>query len=181
MVGDGPPVQRPPVPLEFRRPTEADQLRIVSLLDETWAGVRLRHLLPRLWARHFAGTSWVALTPTPAGGEPRLAGFLVGFASPDRPDTGYVHLVAVDGNVRRRGVGRALMERFVADLVGRGVRRVETVVWPADRVSVEFFEALGFRAQVGEGSQKMWGVPAYPDYDDEGADRAVFVLELPAV
>lgn len=169
-----------PVALEFRRPIEADQPRLLQLLDESWAGVRLRHLLPRLWVRHFAGTSWVALTPSPAGDEPRLAGFLVGFVSPDRPDTGYLHLVAVDGNVRRRGVGRALVQRFVADLVGRGARRVETVVWPADRVSVEFFDALGFRPEDGAGTQKMWGVPAYPDYDDEGADRAVFVLELSA-
>ncbi len=64
----------------FRRPVEADHARMIAVVDDWWGGRRLHHLLPRLWLQHFTGTSWVAETEDGA-----LAGFLVGFVSPDDP------------------------------------------------------------------------------------------------
>jgi GNAT superfamily N-acetyltransferase len=97
-------------PLRFRRPAEADHARIVELVDEWWGGRRMRALLPRMWFRHFSGTSWIVEDD---GG--RLLGFLVGFISPDHPDTAYAHMIATNPNRRRRGIGRALYEQFFAD------------------------------------------------------------------
>ena len=105
-------------------------------------------------------------------------GFLVGFISPDRPDEAYIHMVAVSPNHRRTGLGLALYDRFIADVRARGVRRVRAITWPGNRTSVAFHTALGFRPADGPDTQRLYGTPAYPDYDYHGEDRVAFVLDL---
>ena len=155
--------------VRFRRPTEADHAAIVTSVDEWWGGRRLHDLLPRLWLQHFTGTSWIA--ESEAGG---VVGFLVGFVSPDDPTVGYVHMVGADPNHRRRGLGRELYERFIDDVAGRGVREVRAITWPGNRASVAFHRAIGFEPLDGPGSQRIYGTPAFPDYDYPGEDRALF-------
>jgi ribosomal protein S18 acetylase RimI-like enzyme len=157
----------------FRRPTEADHSAIVGLVDEWWGGRRLHELLPRLWFQHFTGTSWIA--ETEAG---RPAGFLVGFISPDDPSTAYVHMVATSPNHRRQGLGERLYQRFFDDVAGRGVRRVRAITWPGNRASVNFHQAIGFRIVDGAGSQNLYGVTAFADYDYPGEDRVIFERSL---
>jgi GNAT superfamily N-acetyltransferase len=107
-----------------------------------------------------------------------LVGFLIGFISPDHPDQACVHLVGTSPNHRRAGLGRALYERFLADARAMGTRRVTAITWPGDPVSVAFHRALGFTADDGPGTQRLYGTPAYADYDAEGEDRVVFSREL---
>jgi GNAT superfamily N-acetyltransferase len=159
--------------IRFRRPVEADHPGLVGRVDEWWGGRRLHQLLPRLWLQHFTGTSWVV---EDAGGSP--IGFLVGFISPDHPDEAYIHMVATSPNHRGGGLGRALYERFFDDMRARGVRRVHAVTWPGNRVSVGFHRAMGFTPYDGPGTQRLYGTPAYPDYDAEGDDRVAFSREL---
>lgn len=161
--------------LTFRRPTEADHATVAAIVDEWWAGRRIRRLLPRLWFRHFGSTSWIAETP-----DGRLAGFLVGFVSPDHPAEALVHMAATNPNLRRRGVGRALVARFADDVAARGVARAGAAVGPDDRVAVEFLRAVGFVSVEGPGTERIYGVPAVPDYDGPGEDRAILVLEVAA-
>jgi len=157
----------------FRRPGEGDYRHLVDQVDEWWGGRRLHQLLPRLWLQHFTGTSWVVEDEAGA-----LVGFLVGFTSPDHPDTAYIHMVATSPNHRGAGLGRALYERFFADVRSKGVRRVTAITWPGNRVSVGFHRAMGFVPDDGSGTQRLYGTPAYPDYDGDGEDRVVFSREL---
>lgn len=159
--------------IRLRRPAETDYPGVVAVVDEWWDGRRLHHLLPRLWFQHFTGTSWIAET-----GDGRLAGFLVGFVSPDDPTTGFVHMIACGPNLRHRGVGRRLVDAFVGDVAGRGVRTVRAVTWPGNRASVGFHRALGFSIDDGPATQRLYGTPAYPSYDGEGEDRVVFSLAV---
>ena len=146
---------------------------IVGLIDEWWGGQRMHHLLPRLWFQHFTGTSWIAETA-----DGRLAGFLIGFISPDRPGEAYVALVAANPNLRRQGVGRALYERFFDDVRPRGVSRVSAVAWPDNRAAVEFHRAVGFSVDAGPGTRPIHGVPAHPDYDGDRDDRVLLTRDL---
>jgi ribosomal protein S18 acetylase RimI-like enzyme len=157
----------------FRRPTEADHAVVARVIDEWWGGRRMSWLARRLWFQHFTGTSWIAEDP-----DGHLVGFLVGFISPDDPETGYAHMIATNPNRRRRGLGRELYGRFFADVRVRGVRRVRAITWPGNRASVDFHRAIGFRVEEGPGVQNLYGTPAYPDYDGDGEDRVVFVREL---
>jgi GNAT superfamily N-acetyltransferase len=159
--------------LRFRRPIEADHGFLVDRVDQWWGGRKIHQLLPRLWLQHFTGTSWIV-----EDGRGTTIGFLVGFISPDHPDEAHVHMVATDPNHRGAGLGRALYERFFEDVRARGVRQVTAVTWPGNRVSVGFHHALGFTPADGPGTQRLYGTPAYPDYDAEGDDRVVFSRAL---
>lgn len=159
--------------LLLRRPVEADYAPVVAVVDEWWGGRVIHPLLPRLWFQHFTGSSWVAETD-----DRRLAGFLVGFVSPDHPDQAYIHMVAADPGLRLRGVGRALYQRFLDDVAGRGVRTVKAITWPGNRRSVAFHTAMGFKPDAGPSSRIMFGTAAIPGYDYGRDDRVVFVREL---
>jgi ribosomal protein S18 acetylase RimI-like enzyme len=161
--------------LVLRRPVEADHARLIRVIDDWWGGRRLRHLLPRLWLQHFTGTSWIAETADGA-----LAGFLIGFVSPDVPSVGYVHMVAANPNVRRRGIARQLYAAFVADVRARGVGEIRAITWAGNRQSVAFHRALGFQLDAGPGTRPAHGVPAYPGYEGDDEDMVVMRLDLGA-
>ena len=157
----------------FRRPTEADYEAISRVVDDWWGGRQLDHLLPRPWLQHFTGTSWLA-----EAADGRLAGFLIGFLSPDKPDVAYCHLVAANPNLRRHGLGRALYERFFDDARAGGRTVVSAITWPANRTSIAFHLALGSEVQAGTGSQNLYGTPARAGYDFDREDRAILVRRL---
>ncbi len=160
-------------PLAFRRPVEADHRRLVAVVDHWWAGRQLAPLLPRLWLQFFTGTSWIAETADGA-----LAGFLVGFVSPDDPAVGYVHMIATSPNHRRRGLGRELYRRFFDDVAARGVREVRAITWAGNRVSIRFHTSIGFRVDDGPGTRWLYGTTAYPDYEGDERDMVVFLRRL---
>jgi ribosomal protein S18 acetylase RimI-like enzyme len=146
--------------LQLRRPTEDDYLRVVRVVDDWWDDRPVHVLLPRLWFQHFAGTSWLA-----EDRDGRLAGFLVGFISPDHPDVAYCHMIASDPNVRRVGVARRLYEHFFDDARAAGARRVRAITWPGNRRSIAFHRALGFVVTEGPETQNLYGTPAMAGYD----------------
>jgi ribosomal protein S18 acetylase RimI-like enzyme len=172
MTEDRAPTGRLPA-VRYRRPTEADYPTIVPLVDDWWGGRHMDVLLPRLWLQHFTGTSWIGETDDGA-----IAGFLVGFLSPDRRDEAYCHMIATNPNLRGRGLGRELYERFFADARADGRRRVVAVTWPGNRTSLAFHLAMGFTIEAGPGTQNLYGTPAYPAYDHDREDRAVLVRAL---
>lgn len=159
--------------MRFRRPAEADYHAVIAVVDEWWGGRKMRALLPRLWFQHFTATSWIA-----ESGDGRLEGFIVGFVSPDHPADAYIHMVGTNPNHRKRGLGRALYERFFEDARARGARQVKAVTWPGNQISVRFHTAMGFRPDGGPDTQRLYGTVAYPDYDGEGEDRVHFIRDL---
>ena len=162
-----------PAGITFRRPAEADYPGMVRVIDDWWGGRKMDVLLPRLWLQHFTGTSWLAETE-----DGRLAGFLIGFHSPDQPDVAYCRLIASNPNLRGRGVGRALYERFFDDARMAGRHQVRAITWPGNRASIAFHRALGFEVEAGPGSQNLYGTPAQAGYDFDREDRAILVRTI---
>lgn len=159
--------------ITFRRPTEDDYAAIVRVVDDWWGGRNLSQLLPRLWLQHFTGTSWLAEGP-----DGRIAGFLVGFLSPDHPETAYCHMIATNPNLRRAGLGAALYDRFYEDARAGGRTEVKAVTWPGNRVSLAFHRSIGFEIAKGPGSQNLYGTPAQAGYDFDTEDRAILVRRI---
>jgi GNAT superfamily N-acetyltransferase len=166
----GPRSDRPTPELTLRRPTEADHGPLLERAGSWFDGLDLQAVLPRLWLRDFGGSSFLAEGP-----DGRAAAFLVGFLSPDREADAVVHLIAVEPGLRRRGIGRRLVEAFADDVAGRGASTIAAPVPPDQRIPLLFFRALGFEVDAGPGTRPIYGVPAYPDWDGPGHDRALLV------
>ena len=171
------PASPDPAGVALRHPDERDHETLVRVVDEWFGGRRVRHLLSRAWFRHAASTSWLAEDPTS-----RPIGFLVGQRSQDREGESVIHLLAVQPGQRRRGVGRMMVERFVEEARPAAARpgssvgpRVTAVAWPDDPIALAFFRSVGFVHEAGPGSQPLYGVPAWPDYEGPGEDRVVLV------
>lgn len=164
----------------FRHPTEADHRWLVDRVDH-WFGRSVRALLGRSWFVHFASTSLVGETLDVHGPDPDrrvIAAFVVGFASPDRPGEAVIHLAGVAPEWRRRGFGTAIHARWLTQMGDAGARRAVASIPPDDRVAILFYRSLGF-AEVTDGARRIWGIPAFEDYDGDGADRAILERAIP--
>jgi GNAT superfamily N-acetyltransferase len=159
--------------IHYRRPSESDYPAIVGVIDDWWGERGADAQLPRLWLRHFTGTSWLAES---ADGRP--AGVLIGFLSPDRPAEACCLLLGTSPNLRRQGIAGELMERFVADARRAGRTRIVSVVWPAARACVAFHRSAGFEPEAGPGVENLYGTPAFAGYDFGREDRAVLVRNV---
>ncbi len=166
-----PTPRRPAPPYDVRHPAEADLAGLDARLRD-WREARPGRGDPgRTWLRHFGGTSWLA----EAARDRRPLGLLLGFRSADRPGAAAIHLVAVDPEFRRRGIGRDLVEHFAASFAAAGVTALEAACRPDDRIALAFFASLGFEPQAGPGSSRIYGVPAFADWDGAGEDRVLLV------
>ena len=164
-----PAPRRPAPPFDLRHPSDDDFATLDARIRD-WSDEQARRGGPgRTWTRHFAGTSWLAES-SPDG---RLLGVLLGLRSADRPAEGVIHLVAVDPAFRRRAIGRDLVERFVADLAALGATLITATCRPDNRIGLAFFAALGFEPEDGPGSTRLFGVPAFVDWDGAGEDRVL--------
>ena len=164
-------MKKPADDLAIREATEADHPRLMGLVREWWDERPPR--LDRLWFRYFPGTTLVAETA-----DGRLRALAIAFVSGRDPQRGVLQLIAVAPDLRRRGVGRMLVAAVEERLVAAGATAVEAVFWPGNRIAVRFLEALGYEALPETLRTPRYGIPAIPDFDGDGEDRAVFAHPL---
>jgi GNAT superfamily N-acetyltransferase len=129
------------------RPVEPSDLADLVRIDEKLSG----HTRKDYWQRRLDLAAlrppWMSLVAELDG---RVVGFLFGWVGESefgiaRP-TGWIDLVGVDPPYRGRGVGHALVERFLAS--GQELRAVEVIATLLDLGQAdirEFFLRLGFR------------------------------------
>jgi ribosomal protein S18 acetylase RimI-like enzyme len=145
----------------------SDHAAIVHAIDAWWGGRKLSGLMPSLFLENFAATSLV--TEDESG---VLAGFLVGFDSPDHPGEGYVHFIGVRPDRRGSGLGRELHDRFADEARVRGVHTVRCVTSTVNAASVAFHTSIGFEIDGTDAPVDAEGID-----DDQGHVR--FVRRLP--
>lgn len=144
--------------METRPLTKPDYDRIVSEIDRWWAGPTSALAHPMFF--HELGR--LARVVEDNG---LLVGFLLGFKCPDAA-MGYVHLVGIHPDYRRRGVGRMLYAAFEDDCRREGCRQLKAITTLGNEVSVRFHSAVGWSATEIEG------------YAGPGRPRVVFTKEL---
>jgi ribosomal protein S18 acetylase RimI-like enzyme len=147
------------VTVRAARPADFDT--IIAVVDDWWGRPAARDLT-RLFLDHFFGTSLIA----EHGGE--LAGFLIGFLSPSKPQDAYIHFAAVAPAWRRTGLARSLYEQFFDRARQDGRTVVKAITSPQNGPSIAFHRAMGFAAS-----------DPIEDYDGPSLDRVVFVREIP--
>lgn len=95
-----------------------------------------------------------------------IVGFLLGFIAPGPPKIGYIHLVGIHPEYRRRGVGRLLYQTFEDDCRDAGCSGLKTVSTTGNEGSIAFHRATGFAVNLVE------------DYAGPARPRAVFLKTL---
>jgi ribosomal protein S18 acetylase RimI-like enzyme len=147
--------------LTVRAARPADFDTIIAVVDDWW-GRAMSTLLPRLFLDHFFGTSLIAEH------DRELAGFLIGFLSPSKPQEAYIHFAGVAPTWRRSGLAGRLYEQFFDRARRDGRTVVEAITSPQNGPSIAFHRAMGFTAS-----------DPVKDYDGPSLDRVVFVREIP--
>ena len=141
------------------RPLEkTDYDQIVSVIDHWWEGPTSALAHPIFF--YELGR----LARVVDDGE-EMVGFLLGFVAPET-NTGYVHLVGIHPEHRRRGVARLLYAAFEDDCRLAGSTRLKAITTLGNEGSVRFHEALG------------WSVLQTEDYAGPGRTRIVFEKSL---
>ncbi|MBX3251309.1 MAG: GNAT family N-acetyltransferase [Myxococcales bacterium] len=125
--------------MKIRGIEKADYDYIVSVLDRWWGGPAGQRAHPYF----FYELGDFALV---AEDEGKVVGFLLGFITPDKA-TGYVHLVGIDPDHRRRRVGHRLYERFEARCRDEGVSRLKAIAAVGNDASAHFHQAIGFSVE----------------------------------
>ena len=154
-----------PEDITLRTATAADYDQIIAVVDDWW-GRPIGHALARVFLDHFYATSTIAEVPS-TGNKGELAGFLIGFLSPSRPDAAYIHFVGVHPRLRGNGLARTLYERFFALAAANGRRVVTAITAPGNAGSIAFHTAMGFTV-----------TPPIPDYDGADSPKVLFGRRL---
>ena len=144
--------------MQTRPLTKPDYDRIVTIIDHWWEGPTSALAHPIF----FYELGQLARVVEEDG---RLVGFLFGFIAPDT-QTGYVHLVGIHPDYRRRGVARLLYAAFEDDCRSAGCSGVKAITTHGNDGSVRFHAALG------------WTVNELGDYAGPGRSRIVFEKAL---
>jgi ribosomal protein S18 acetylase RimI-like enzyme len=139
--------------------TKTDYDTIVAVLDRWWGGPSGERAHPVF----FYELGEHALIAEEDG---VLVGFLLGFISDGSPRTGYVHLVGIHPEHRRRSVGKLLYLQFAERAKAAGAERIKAITAVGNEGSDHFHRALGFTC-VEE-----------PSYAGEGRARLVFMRDL---
>jgi ribosomal protein S18 acetylase RimI-like enzyme len=146
--------------MRIRGVTKSDFDYIVSVLDRWWGGPSTERAHPVF----FYELGDQALIAEAEGGQ--VVGFLLGFIAPTHPPTGYVHLVGIHPDHRRRGVGKDLYKQFTDRCRAQGARRLKAMTTVGNENSTRFHQALGFSLR------------EEPDYAGPGRARLVFTKDL---
>jgi len=129
------------------RPLEPTDLDAIVRIDEKLSGQTRKEYWQRRLELASLRPPWMSLVAETDG---RLAGFVFGWVGASEfgiaEPTAWLDLIGVDPPYRGRGVGRALVERFVASgRELRAIRKVATLIDLGQADVREFFVRQGFR------------------------------------
>ena len=139
--------------------TKRDFDRIVEVIDHWWGGPISTFAHP-IFFYELGDQALVAED------EGEMIGFLLGFVAAQPVRTGYVHLVGIHPDHRRRGVGRALYATFTERCASAGCVRMKAITTAGHEGSLRFHSAVG------------WSTTEEEDYAGPGRRRVVFTKEL---
>jgi GNAT superfamily N-acetyltransferase len=144
--------------MQARPLMKADYDQIVSVIDHWWGGPTSALAHPMFFYE-------LGRLARVVEAEDSVVGFLLGFVCPNAP-TGYVHLVGIHPDFRRRGVARVLYTSFEDDCRREGCTTLKAITTLGNEGSVRFHQAMG------------WSMAEVEDYAGRGRTRIVFTKDL---
>jgi GNAT superfamily N-acetyltransferase len=126
--------------MQTRRITKADFDHIVEVIDRWWGGPLGTFAHP-IFFYELGDNALVVQNE-----EGMMTGFLLGFVAHSPVKTGYVHLVGIHPDFRRRGVGRLLYEEFSEACRSVSCVRLKAITTQGNEGSQRFHLSLGWEA-----------------------------------
>lgn len=143
----------------LRTLAKQDYDQIVQVIDR-WSGGPSSTLVHPLFFYELGQLSLVVERDS------QLVGFLFGFTTTAKPAVGYIHLLGINPDFRRRGVGRLMYTKFEEDCRATGCTSLKAMTTPGNESATAFHRALGFTADLVD------------DYAGPGRPRVVFAKNL---
>ena len=141
--------------VDTRRISKQDFDRIVEVIDHWWGGPISTFAHPIF----FYELGDMALVVEHEG---TMIGFLLGFVSHDERRTGYIHLVGIHPDHRRKGVGRLLYSRFTEAALAAGCTRLKAITTTGStRLAPVPSPAQGWQAQEADDYAPAQVAPAH--------------------
>jgi GNAT superfamily N-acetyltransferase len=137
---------------------KSDYDHVVQVIDRWWGGPTSALAHP-IFFHELGDLARVAEE------DGQTVGFLLGFVASSahsEGQVGYIHLVGIHPEFRRRGVGRLLYETFERDCASVGVTRLKAITNFGNEGSQRFHASLG------------WKSVELSDYAGPGRGRIVF-------
>jgi GNAT superfamily N-acetyltransferase len=147
--------------METRPCTKAHFDEIVEVIDRWWGGPIGTFVHP-IFFYELGDKALVVVE------DDKLIGFLLGFISHHPVKTGYVHLVGIHPDHRRRGVGRVLYAKFTDTCRAAQCVRMKAITTTGNEGSQRFHVAMG------------WSTDEVQDYAGPARTRIVFTKDLAA-
>jgi ribosomal protein S18 acetylase RimI-like enzyme len=143
----------------LRALAKQDYDQIVQIIDR-WSGGPTSTLVHPLFFYELGQCALVVERDS------QLVGFLFGFLTNARPPVGYIHLLGIHPDFRRRGIGRLLYAKFEEDSRAGGCTTLKAMTTPGNESALAFHKALGFNVELLE------------DYAGPERPRVVFAKTL---
>ncbi|MGF9905837.1 N-acetyltransferase family protein [Brevibacillus porteri] len=156
--------------MQIRNVQEQDYLKVITVLNDWWAGRQMSDMLPKLFFIHFQSTSFIV----EENGE--VIAFLIGFLSQTFPGEAYIHFVGVHPDKRKDGWGRELYHHFFQTVKQKGCDTIRCITSPVNKGSIAFHTKLGFAVEKGD--KMVDGIAVTTNYDGKGNDRVTFVKKI---
>ncbi len=114
-----------------------------------------------LWCRDFTETSLVAKGP-----DGELCGFVTGYIRPELPNTLVVWQIAVDTELRGRGVAAAMLDTLVSRTGSAGASHLEATITPGNTASARLFVSFAGRHEAPVTREVLFDTVVFPDAHD---------------
>ena len=153
---------------QIDRLTRDDYEYIIDQIENFWGDQRTLGLHHPMFVHEFRDTALAIRVGD------MVTAYLLGCLAGDNR-YGYIHLVAVRGSHRQRGMAAALYNHFFDYCRSRNVRLVKAITAPQNTFSIQFHKRMGFRL-FGETIEH--GVPVIKNYSGHHQDRVVMFRRL---
>lgn len=144
--------------MQTRPLTKTDYDQIVRVIDQWWGGPTSALAHPMFFYE-------LGRLARVVEEDSELVGFLLGFVCPET-SVGYVHLIGIHPDYRRRGVARLMYMSFEEDCRRANCQTLKAITTLGNEGSVRFHQALG------------WSLAEVENYAGPGRSRIVFTKDL---
>ncbi|MGZ7108084.1 MAG: GNAT family N-acetyltransferase [Methanobacterium sp.] len=159
--------------LVIRNTLEEDFIKIAELGEECEPMETESNQVFHIFTKYFRSTCFVA--ELSSGG---IAGFILGFISPENKEESYIHLLCVDPKKRKLNIGRKLMDAFIEMANLKECKIVKLITKPINWNAITFYKKLGFQEEKSGETMNVLGTTAIKNYDGPGEHMVVFYKSL---